>query len=76
LPRSASLKVLGNSIIGVDTQLTKKYKKSTRWSGPSEEKKSHTELKIFFGDIHFSEEVDKVLGGCLILMIHQYRGSQ
>jgi DNA-directed RNA polymerase subunit beta' len=29
-------------------------------------KKSHTELKIFFGDIHFPEEADKILGGSLI----------
>jgi hypothetical protein len=41
-------------------------KKSTRWTSPSEEKKSHPELKIFSGDIHFPEEADKVLGGYLI----------
>ena len=29
-------------------------------------KKSHTELKIFSGDIHFPEEADKILGGSLI----------
>jgi DNA-directed RNA polymerase subunit beta' len=28
--------------------------------------KSHTELKIFSGDIHFLEEADKILGGSLI----------
>jgi DNA-directed RNA polymerase subunit beta' len=28
--------------------------------------KSHTELKIFSGDIHFPEEADKILGGSLI----------
>lgn len=26
------------------------------------------ELKIFFGDIYFFEEVDKILGGSLILL--------
>jgi DNA-directed RNA polymerase subunit beta' len=29
-------------------------------------KKSHTELKIFSGDIHFPEEADKILSANLI----------
>jgi DNA-directed RNA polymerase subunit beta' len=39
-------------------------------------KKSHTELKIFSGDIHFPEEADKVLGGCLIPPERQKKDSK
>ena len=66
LPRSSSLKVLDNSIIGVDTQLTKNTRSRLGGLVRVKRKKSHTELKIFSGDIHFPEEADKVLGGCLI----------
>nr|YP_010506714.1 RNA polymerase beta'' subunit [Briza media]UXF58577.1 RNA polymerase beta'' subunit [Briza media] len=66
LPRSSSLKVLDNSIIGVNTQLTKNTRSRLGGLVRVKRKKSHTELKIFSGDIHFPEEADKVLGGCLI----------
>nr|YP_009156366.1 RNA polymerase beta'' subunit [Brachyelytrum aristosum]AJV89271.1 RNA polymerase beta'' subunit [Brachyelytrum aristosum] len=66
LPRSSSLKVLDNSIIGVDTQLTKNTRSRLGGLVRVKRKKSHTELKIFSGDIHFPEEVDKILGGSLI----------
>nr|YP_010218146.1 RNA polymerase beta'' subunit [Lagurus ovatus]UBU97553.1 RNA polymerase beta'' subunit [Lagurus ovatus] len=66
LPRSSSLKVLDNSIIGVNTQLTKNTRSRLGGLVRVRRKKSHTELKIFSGDIHFPEEADKVLGGCLI----------
>uniref|UniRef100_A0A8R7R7L3 Uncharacterized protein n=1 Tax=Triticum urartu TaxID=4572 RepID=A0A8R7R7L3_TRIUA len=39
-------------------------------------KKSHTELKIFSGDIHFPEEADKILGGCLIPPERQKKDSK
>nr|YP_009451930.1 RpoC2 [Phyllorachis sagittata]ARQ28244.1 RpoC2 [Phyllorachis sagittata] len=66
LPRSSSLKVLDNSIIGVDTQLTKNTRSRLGGLVQVKKKKSHTELKIFSGDIHFPEEADKILGGSLI----------
>nr|YP_009157979.1 RNA polymerase beta' subunit [Pariana campestris]AKH04675.1 RNA polymerase beta' subunit [Pariana campestris] len=66
LPRSSSLKVLDNSIIGVDTQLTKNTRSRLGGLVRVNRKKSHTELKIFSGDIHFPEEADKILGGSLI----------
>jgi len=66
LPRSSSLKVLDNSIIGVDTQLTKNTRSRLGGLVRVKRKKSHTELKIFSGDIYFPEEVDKILGGSLI----------
>jgi DNA-directed RNA polymerase subunit beta' len=66
LPRSSSLKVLDNSIIGADTQLTKNTRSRLGGLVRVKRKKSHTELKIFSGDIHFPEEADKILGGSLI----------
>nr|YP_010547363.1 RNA polymerase beta'' subunit [Acrachne racemosa]UYL23344.1 RNA polymerase beta'' subunit [Acrachne racemosa] len=66
LPRSSSLKVLDNSIIGVDTQLTKNTRSRLGGLVRVKRKKSHTELKIFSGDIHFLEEADKILGASLI----------
>ncbi|PNT61988.1 hypothetical protein BRADI_5g23821v3 [Brachypodium distachyon] len=63
LPRSSSLKVCDNSIIGVDTQLTKNTRSRLGGLVRVKRKKSHTELKIFSGDIHFPEEADKILGG-------------
>ncbi|VAI13692.1 unnamed protein product [Triticum turgidum subsp. durum] len=66
LPRSSSLKILDNSIIGVNTQLTKNTRSRLGGLVRVKRKKSHTELKIFSGDIHFPEEADKILGGCLI----------
>nr|YP_009135434.1 RNA polymerase beta'' subunit [Olmeca reflexa]AIM53608.1 RNA polymerase beta'' subunit [Olmeca reflexa] len=66
LPRSSSLKVLDNSIIGVDTQLTKNTRSRLGGLVRVNRKKSHTELKIFSGDIYFPEEADKILGGSLI----------
>nr|YP_009451594.1 RNA polymerase beta' subunit [Melanocenchris abyssinica]ARQ27908.1 RNA polymerase beta' subunit [Melanocenchris abyssinica] len=67
LPRSSSLKVLDNSIIGVDTQLTKNTRSRLGGLVRVKRKKSHTELKIFSGDIHFPEEAEKILGASLIL---------
>uniref|UniRef100_UPI00315E0203 RNA polymerase beta'' subunit n=1 Tax=Ctenium canescens TaxID=3063525 RepID=UPI00315E0203 len=66
LPRSSSLKVLDNSIIGVDTQLTKNARSRLGGLVRVKRKKSHTELKIFSGDIYFPEEADKILGASLI----------
>nr|UFH82312.1 RNA polymerase beta'' subunit [Ehrharta longifolia] len=66
LPRSSSLKVLDNSIIGVDTQLTKNTRSRLGGLVRVKRKKSHTELKIFSGDIYFPEEADKILGDSLI----------
>nr|YP_009233854.1 RNA polymerase beta' subunit [Hilaria cenchroides]AMB49549.1 RNA polymerase beta' subunit [Hilaria cenchroides] len=66
LPRSSSLKVLDKSIIGVDTQLTKNTRSRLGGLVRVKRKKSHTEVKIFSGDIHFPEEADKILGAGLI----------
>nr|YP_009157200.1 RNA polymerase beta'' subunit [Phaenosperma globosum]AJV90107.1 RNA polymerase beta'' subunit [Phaenosperma globosum]UKT60337.1 RNA polymerase beta'' subunit [Phaenosperma globosum] len=76
LPRSSSLKVLDNSIIGVDTQLTKNTRSRLGGLVRVKRKKSHTELKIFSGDIHFPEEADKILGGCLIPPERQKKDSK
>ena len=76
LPRSSSLKVLDNSIIAVDTQLTKNTRSRLGGLVRVKRKKSHTELKIFSGDIHFPEEADKVLGGCLIPPERQKKDSK
>nr|YP_010245092.1 RNA polymerase beta'' subunit [Corynephorus divaricatus]QTJ28650.1 RNA polymerase beta'' subunit [Corynephorus divaricatus] len=76
LPRSSSLKVLDNSIIGVDTQLTKNTRSRLGGLVRVKRKKSHTELKIFSGDIYFPEEADKVLGGCLIPPERQKKDSK
>uniref|UniRef100_A0A452XD54 Uncharacterized protein n=1 Tax=Aegilops tauschii subsp. strangulata TaxID=200361 RepID=A0A452XD54_AEGTS len=76
LPRSSSLKILDNSIIGVDTQLTKNTRSRLGGLVRVKRKKSHTELKIFSGDIHFPEEADKILGGCLIKPERQKKDSK
>nr|YP_010245174.1 RNA polymerase beta'' subunit [Echinaria capitata]QTJ28732.1 RNA polymerase beta'' subunit [Echinaria capitata] len=76
LPRSSSLKVLDNSIIGVDTQLTKNTRSRLGGLVRVKRKKNHTELKIFSGDIYFPEEADKVLGGCLIPPERQKKDSK
>jgi DNA-directed RNA polymerase subunit beta' len=76
LPRSSSLKILDNSIIGVDTQLTKNTRSRLGGLVRVKRKKSHTELKIFSGDIHFPEEADKLLGGCLIPPERQKKDSK
>jgi DNA-directed RNA polymerase subunit beta' len=71
LPRFSSLKVLDNSIIGVNTQLTKNTRSRLGGLVRVKRKKSHTELKIFSGDIHFSEEADKILGGKIGFMFNE-----
>nr|YP_009155533.1 RNA polymerase beta'' subunit [Oryza barthii]AJC09431.1 RpoC2 [Oryza glaberrima]AGY93362.1 RNA polymerase beta' subunit [Oryza barthii]AJC09531.1 RpoC2 [Oryza barthii]AJC10105.1 RpoC2 [Oryza glaberrima]AJC99735.1 RpoC2 [Oryza glaberrima] len=76
LPRSSSLKVLDNSIIGVDTQLTKNTRSRLGGLVRVKRKKSHTELKIFSGDIHFPEEADKILGGSLIPLEREKKDSK
>nr|YP_009156115.1 RNA polymerase beta '' subunit [Anthoxanthum odoratum]AJV89022.1 RNA polymerase beta '' subunit [Anthoxanthum odoratum] len=76
LPRSSSLKVVDNSIIGVNTQLTKNTRSRLGGLVRVKRKKSHTELKIFSGDIHFPEEADKVLGGCLIPLERKKKDSK
>ncbi|YP_009266414.1 RNA polymerase beta' subunit-2 (chloroplast) [Oryza brachyantha] len=76
LPRSSSLKVLDNSIIGVDTQLTKNTRSRLGGLVRVKRKKSHTELKIFSGDIHFPEESDKILGVNLIPLEREKKDSK
>jgi DNA-directed RNA polymerase subunit beta' len=58
--------LIDNSIIGADTQLTKNTRSRLGGLVGVKRGKSHTELKIFSGDIHFLEEADKILGGSLI----------
>src|ERR1041384_6058981 len=76
LPRSSSLKILDNSIIGVDTQLTKNTRSRLGGLVRVKRKKAHTELKIFSGDIYFPEEADKIVGGCLIPPERQKKDSK
>nr|YP_010528633.1 RNA polymerase beta'' subunit [Grammatophyllum scriptum]UXW65677.1 RNA polymerase beta'' subunit [Grammatophyllum scriptum]UXW65757.1 RNA polymerase beta'' subunit [Grammatophyllum scriptum] len=62
LPGSSPIMVRNNSIIGVDTRLTLNINTRSRVGGlvRVERKKKTMELKIFSGDIHFYEEVDKI----------------
>nr|YP_010353452.1 RNA polymerase beta'' subunit [Polygonatum cathcartii]UOF73712.1 RNA polymerase beta'' subunit [Polygonatum cathcartii] len=62
LPGSSSIMVRNNSIIGVDTQLTLNTNTRSRVGGlvRVERKKKSIELKIFYGDIHFPGETDKI----------------
>jgi hypothetical protein len=39
-------------------------------------KESHTELIVFYGNIHILEEIDKILGGCLIPLERQKKDSK
>ncbi|KAL8547810.1 hypothetical protein ACS0TY_007224 [Phlomoides rotata] len=58
LPRSSSIMVRNNSIIGVDTQITLNMR--SRVAGLVRVEKKRIELKIFSGDIHFPGETDKI----------------
>uniref|UniRef100_A0AAU7ANC2 DNA-directed RNA polymerase n=1 Tax=Triphora wagneri TaxID=2594492 RepID=A0AAU7ANC2_9ASPA len=62
LPGSSPIMVRNNSIVGVDTQLALNMNIRSRVGGlvRVEKKKKSMELKILSGDIHFSEEVDKI----------------
>ncbi|CAN6462234.1 unnamed protein product [Victoria cruziana] len=57
LPRSSSIMVRNNSIIGVDTQIT--FNTRSQIGGLVRIEKK-IELKIFSGGIHFSRETDKI----------------
>nr|AVY52538.1 RpoC2 [Chimaphila japonica] len=60
LPRSSSIMVRNNSIIGVDTQITLNRKSLVGGLVRVERKKKKWELQIFSGDIHFPRETDKI----------------
>nr|YP_010292052.1 RNA polymerase beta'' subunit [Scilla siberica]ULM63261.1 RNA polymerase beta'' subunit [Scilla siberica] len=62
LPGSSSIMVRNNSIIGIDTQLALNTNTRSRVGGlvRVEIKKKSIELKIFYGDIHFPGETDKI----------------
>nr|YP_009926652.1 RNA polymerase beta'' subunit [Lophopyxis maingayi]QNK04944.1 RNA polymerase beta'' subunit [Lophopyxis maingayi] len=60
LPKSSSLMVRNNSIIGVDTQITLNTRCRVGGLVRVEKKKKKIELKIFSGDIHFPGETDKI----------------
>nr|WEG88566.1 RNA polymerase beta'' subunit [Amana sp. MW-2023a] len=68
LPGSSSIMVRNNSIIRVDTQLA--LNKRSRVGGlvRVERKKKSIELRIFYGDIHFPGETDKISRHCGILI--------
>nr|YP_010291451.1 RNA polymerase beta'' subunit [Cyperus flavidus]YP_010292797.1 RNA polymerase beta'' subunit [Cyperus sp. YangQE3368]ULQ64990.1 RNA polymerase beta'' subunit [Cyperus sp. YangQE3368]ULQ67457.1 RNA polymerase beta'' subunit [Cyperus flavidus] len=60
LPKSSSIRVRNNSIIGINTWLT--LNKRSQVGGLVQVKKTrkYIELKIFSGDIHFPRETDKI----------------
>nr|QWY85600.1 RNA polymerase beta'' subunit [Afzelia africana] len=60
LPESSPIMVWNNSIIGVDTPIT--FNRRSRVGGlvRVEKNKRGIELKIFSGDIHFPEEIEKI----------------
>nr|YP_010125861.1 RNA polymerase beta'' subunit [Chrysojasminum fruticans]QIV67340.1 RNA polymerase beta'' subunit [Chrysojasminum fruticans] len=60
LPRSSSIMVRNNSLIGVDTQMTLNIRSRVGGFVRVERKKKRIELKIFSGDIHFPGETDKI----------------
>nr|YP_010186946.1 RNA polymerase beta'' subunit [Dasymalla teckiana]QVL24610.1 RNA polymerase beta'' subunit [Dasymalla teckiana] len=60
LPRSSSIMVRNNSIIGVDTQITLNIRSRVGGLVRVERKKKRIELQIFSGDIHFPGETDKL----------------
>nr|YP_010251965.1 RNA polymerase beta'' subunit [Carex agglomerata]QTX08807.1 RNA polymerase beta'' subunit [Carex agglomerata] len=59
LPRSSSIRVRNNSIIGVNTWLT--LNKRSRMGGlvQVEKTRKYIELKIFYGDIHFPDKISR-----------------
>nr|YP_009437093.1 RNA polymerase beta'' subunit [Lobelia baumannii]ATG27470.1 RNA polymerase beta'' subunit [Lobelia baumannii] len=60
LPRSSSIMVRNNSIIGVDTQITLKTRSRVGGLVRVERKKKRIELRIFSGDIHFPGKTAKI----------------
>ncbi|KAG9438401.1 hypothetical protein H6P81_021656 [Aristolochia fimbriata] len=60
LPRSSSIKVRNNSIIGVGTRIALNTRSRVGGLVRVERKKKKIELKIFSGDIHFPGETDKI----------------
>nr|WLS50135.1 RNA polymerase beta'' subunit [Bistorta vivipara] len=60
LPRSSSIMVRNNSIIGVDTQITLNTRSRVGGLVRVEKKKKKIELKIFSGNIHFPGKTDKI----------------
>uniref|UniRef100_UPI00315D96D9 RNA polymerase beta'' subunit n=1 Tax=Pyrola atropurpurea TaxID=642525 RepID=UPI00315D96D9 len=60
LPRSSSIMVRNNSIIGVDTQITLNRRSLVGGLVRVERKKKRIELQIFSGDIYFPGETDKI----------------
>nr|QBA69262.1 RNA polymerase beta'' subunit [Amphilophium bauhinioides] len=60
LPRSSSIMVRNNSIIGVDTQITLNIRSRVGGLVRVEIIKEGIELKIFSGDIHFPGKPDKI----------------
>nr|YP_010291110.1 RNA polymerase beta'' subunit [Juncus compressus]ULQ66700.1 RNA polymerase beta'' subunit [Juncus compressus] len=75
LPKSSSIRVRNNSIIGVDTWLT--FTRRSRVGGlvQVEKKKKYIELTIFSGDIHFPEETDNIFRHSNILIPQEKKNS-
>nr|WBR76047.1 RNA polymerase beta'' subunit [Ceratostigma minus] len=75
LPRSSSIMVLNNSIIGVDTQITLNTRSRAGGLVRVKKKKKKMKLQIFSGDIYFPGERDKISRQSGIL-IPPRRGQQ
>ena len=68
LPKSSSIRVRNNSIIGADTWLASNRRSRVGGLVQVEKKKKYIELKIFSGDIHFPKETDKIFRHSNILI--------
>nr|YP_010043960.1 RNA polymerase beta'' subunit [Securigera varia]QPF22190.1 RNA polymerase beta'' subunit [Securigera varia] len=68
LSESSSIMVRNNSIIGVNTPITLNKKSRVGGLVRVEKNKKKIELKIFSGDIHFPEEIDKISQHSAILI--------
>nr|YP_009141350.1 RNA polymerase beta' subunit [Lathyrus inconspicuus]AIL55876.1 RNA polymerase beta' subunit [Lathyrus inconspicuus] len=60
LPKSSSLMVRNNSLVGIGTPITFNIRSRVGGLVRLEKKKKKIELKIFSGNIHFPGEIDKI----------------
>nr|YP_009138840.1 RNA polymerase beta' subunit [Lathyrus pubescens]AIK21209.1 RNA polymerase beta' subunit [Lathyrus pubescens] len=68
LPKSSSLMVRNNSLVGIGTPITFNIRSRVGGLVRLEKKKKKIELKIFSGNIHFPREIDKISSHSPILI--------
>ena len=76
LPKSSSIRVRNNSIIGVNTRLTLNKRSQVGGLVQVKKTKKYIELKIFFGNIHFTRETDKISRDNEILIPREKKNSR